>query len=219
MSFVDFNRTGVPLMEIVSEPDLKSPEEAVEYLKGLRNILLYLEICNGNLEEGSFRCDANISLRPVGAKELGVKVELKNMNSFRFVKAALEFESKRQRAWLAAGREIVQETRLWDAAQHQTVSMRGKEEAHDYRYFPDPDLVPVRIDRRVASRSYEKICRSCRRRGSIAFWPTMACRNTTPRCSPVIRPWRITSRPRSKLFPHPKKVSNCDYGGCAQRGK
>jgi aspartyl-tRNA(Asn)/glutamyl-tRNA(Gln) amidotransferase subunit B len=146
VSFVDFNRTGVPLMEIVSEPDLRSPEEAVEYLKGLRNILLYLEICDGNLEEGSFRCDANISLRPRGAKELGVKVELKNMNSFRFVKAALEFESKRQRANLAAGREIIQETRLWDTAANQTVSMRGKEEAHDYRYFPDPDLVPVRID-------------------------------------------------------------------------
>ncbi len=146
VSFVDFNRTGVPLIEIVSEPDLKSPDEAVEYLKGLRNILLYLEICDGNMEEGSFRCDANISLRPVGARELGVKVELKNMNSFRFVKAALEFEIKRQRANLAAGREIVQETRLWDTAQNQTFSMRGKEEAHDYRYFPDPDLVPVRID-------------------------------------------------------------------------
>ena len=115
----------------------------MEYLKGLRNILLYLEICDGNMEEGSFRCDANISLRPVGAKELGVKVELKNMNSFRFVKAALEFEIKRQRANLSAGREIVQETRLWDTAPNQTVSMRGKEEAHDYRYFPDPDLVPV----------------------------------------------------------------------------
>ena len=98
------------------------------------------------MEEGSFRCDANISLRSAGAKELGVKVELKNMNSFRFVKAALEFEIKRQRAMLAAGREIIQETRLWDTAQNQTVSMRGKEEAHDYRYFPDPDLVPVRID-------------------------------------------------------------------------
>ncbi|MFI5331566.1 MAG: Asp-tRNA(Asn)/Glu-tRNA(Gln) amidotransferase subunit GatB [Desulfobaccales bacterium] len=146
VSFVDFNRTGVPLIEIVSEPDLRSPDEAVEYLKGLRNILLYLEICDGNMEEGSFRCDANISLRPVGAKELGVKVELKNMNSFRFVKAALEFEIKRQRANLAAGREIIQETRLWDTAQNQTFSMRGKEEAHDYRYFPDPDLVPVRID-------------------------------------------------------------------------
>ena len=146
VSYVDFNRTGVPLIEIVSEPDLRSPEEAVEYLKGLRNILLYLEICDGNLEEGSFRCDANISLRPVGAAELGVKVELKNMNSFRFVKAALEFESKRQRAMLAGGREVIQETRLWDPASNQTVSMRGKEEAHDYRYFPDPDLVPVRID-------------------------------------------------------------------------
>jgi len=146
VSFVDFNRTGVPLIEIVSEPDMESPEEAVEYLKGLRNILLYLDICDGNMEEGSFRCDANISLRPAGAEEFGVKVELKNMNSFRFVKAALEFEIKRQRANLSAGREIVQETRLWDTAQNQTVSMRGKEEAHDYRYFPDPDLVPVRID-------------------------------------------------------------------------
>jgi aspartyl-tRNA(Asn)/glutamyl-tRNA(Gln) amidotransferase subunit B len=145
VSFVDFNRTGVPLIEIVSEPDMRTPEEAVEYLKGLRNILLYLEICDGNMEEGSLRCDANISLRPVGQTGLGTKTELKNMNSFRFVKAALEFEIKRQRALLAAGREILQETRLWDTASNQTVSMRGKEEAHDYRYFPDPDLVPVRI--------------------------------------------------------------------------
>jgi len=118
----------------------------VEYLKGLRNILLYLEICDGNMEEGSLRCDANISLRPVGQTEFGTRAELKNMNSFRFVKAALEYEIKRQRALLAAGREIVQETRLWDTTANQTVSMRGKEEAHDYRYFPDPDLVPVRIE-------------------------------------------------------------------------
>ncbi|PIU53355.1 MAG: Asp-tRNA(Asn)/Glu-tRNA(Gln) amidotransferase GatCAB subunit B [Deltaproteobacteria bacterium CG07_land_8_20_14_0_80_60_11] len=146
VSFVDFNRTGVPLIEIVSEPDLRTPDEAVEYLKGLRNILLYLEICDGNMEEGSLRCDANISLRPVGQTGLGARAELKNMNSFRFVKAALEYEIKRQRALLTAGREIVQETRLWDTAANQTVSMRGKEEAHDYRYFPDPDLVPVRIE-------------------------------------------------------------------------
>lgn len=146
VSFVDYNRTGVPLIEIVSEPDLRTPEEAVEYFKGLRNILLYLEICDGNMEEGSLRCDANISLRPVGQTALGTKAELKNMNSFRFVRAALEYEIKRQRALLAAGREIVQETRLWDTAANQTVSMRGKEEAHDYRYFPDPDLVPVKID-------------------------------------------------------------------------
>ncbi len=146
VSFVDFNRTGVPLIEIVSEPDLRAPEEAVEYLKALRNILLYLEICDGNMEEGSLRCDANISLRPLGASEFGTKTELKNMNSFRFVRMALEYEIKRQRALLSAGREILQETRLWDPSQGQTLSMRGKEEAHDYRYFPDPDLVPVRID-------------------------------------------------------------------------
>lgn len=146
VSFVDFNRTGVPLIEIVSEPDLRTPEEAVEYFKGLRNILLYLEICDGNMEEGSLRCDANISLRPVGQPGFGTKAELKNMNSFRFVKQALEYEIKRQRALLDAGKEIVQETRLWDAAQGQTISMRGKEEAHDYRYFPDPDLVPIKID-------------------------------------------------------------------------
>ena len=146
VSFVDFNRTGVPLIEIVSEPDLRTPEEAVEYFKGLRSILLYLGICDGNMEEGSLRCDANISLRPVGQTAFGTKAELKNMNSFRFVKAALEYEIKRQRALLAAGREIVQETCLWDTAANQTVSMRGKEEAHDYRYFPDPDLVPVKPD-------------------------------------------------------------------------
>jgi len=146
LSFVDFNRTGVPLIEIVSEPDMREPEEAVAYLKALRNILLYLEICDGNMEEGSLRCDANISLRPKGAATLGTKTELKNINSFRFVKQALEYEIRRQRALLADGREIVQETRLWDPAQGQTFSMRGKEEAHDYRYFPDPDLAPVQID-------------------------------------------------------------------------
>jgi aspartyl-tRNA(Asn)/glutamyl-tRNA(Gln) amidotransferase subunit B len=145
VSFVDFNRTGVPLIEIVSEPDLSTPDEAVEYLKGLRNILLYLEICDGNMEEGSLRCDANISLRPAGSTGLGTKTELKNMNSFRFVRQALEYEIRRQRALLSEGREIIQETRLWDPHQSQTFSMRGKEEAHDYRYFPDPDLMPVRI--------------------------------------------------------------------------
>lgn len=146
VSFVDFNRTGVPLIEIVSEPDLRTSEEAVEYLRGLRNILLYLEICDGNMEEGSLRCDANISLRPAGSTGLGTKTELKNMNSFRFVRQALEYEISRQRALLSEGRQIIQETRLWDANQGKTVSMRGKEEAHDYRYFPDPDLMPVRIE-------------------------------------------------------------------------
>jgi len=146
LSYVDLNRTGVPLMEIVSEPDLGSPEEAAAYLKKLRDILRYLEICDGNMEEGSFRCDANISLRPAGTEALGVKTELKNMNSFRNVQRALEFEVRRQKALLEAGDAVVQETRLWDAGRGVTVSMRSKEEAHDYRYFPDPDLVPLAVD-------------------------------------------------------------------------
>ncbi|MGB9699992.1 MAG: Asp-tRNA(Asn)/Glu-tRNA(Gln) amidotransferase subunit GatB [Thermodesulfobacteriota bacterium] len=145
-SYVDFNRTGVPLIEIVSAPDIRSPEEASAYLRKLRAILMFLDICDGNMEEGSFRCDANISLRPKGAKGFGVKTELKNMNSFRNVQKALDFEIRRQTALLDQGEKIIQETRLWDAARGVTASMRGKEEAHDYRYFPDPDLVPLVID-------------------------------------------------------------------------
>jgi aspartyl-tRNA(Asn)/glutamyl-tRNA(Gln) amidotransferase subunit B len=146
LSYVDFNRTGVPLIEIVSQPDMHSPEEAGAYLRKLRDILRYLEICDGNMEEGSFRCDANISLRPVGCETLGVKTELKNMNSFRNVQRALEFEIRRQQALLEKGNAIMQETRLWDNDRNVTLSMRSKEQAHDYRYFPDPDLVPIAID-------------------------------------------------------------------------
>ena len=146
VSYVDFNRTGVPLMEIVSEPDLRTPEEAGEYLRRLREILRYLDICDGNMEEGSFRCDANISLRPKGSTGLGTKTELKNMNSFKHVEKALEFEIRRQRAVLEDRGEVIQETRLWDAPRGVTLSMRGKEEAHDYRYFPDPDLIPLEIN-------------------------------------------------------------------------
>ncbi len=145
-SYVDFNRTGVPLIEIVSEPDIRSPEEASSYLRKLRAILMFLDICDGNMEEGSFRCDANISLRPKGRQKFGVKTELKNMNSFRNVQRALDFEIRRQTSLLDQGQEVIQETRLWDAARGVTSSMRGKEEAHDYRYFPDPDLVPLVID-------------------------------------------------------------------------
>jgi aspartyl-tRNA(Asn)/glutamyl-tRNA(Gln) amidotransferase subunit B len=146
VSYVDFNRTGVPLMEIVGEPDLRTPEEAGEYLRRLREILRYLEICDGNMEEGSFRCDANISMRRSGTDDFGTKAELKNMNSFKHVEKALDFEIRRQRAVLDDGGELIQETRLWDAGRGVTLSMRGKEAAHDYRYFPDPDLVPVEID-------------------------------------------------------------------------
>jgi aspartyl-tRNA(Asn)/glutamyl-tRNA(Gln) amidotransferase subunit B len=145
-SYVDFNRTGVPLIEIVSAPEMHSPEEAATYLRKLRAILMFLDICDGNMEEGSFRCDANISLRPKGRKNLGVKTELKNMNSFRNVQRALDFEIRRQTALLDQGEAIIQETRLWDAARGVTSPMRGKEEAHDYRYFPDPDLVPIVVD-------------------------------------------------------------------------
>ncbi len=145
-SYVDFNRTGVPLIEIVSEPHINTPEEASEYLRILRSMLQYLEVCDGNMEQGSFRCDANISLRPQGAAVLGTKVEIKNMNSFRNVMRALEYEAGRQASLLDSGEKIIQETRLWNVNQGITESMRGKEEAHDYRYFPDPDLVPLVID-------------------------------------------------------------------------
>jgi aspartyl-tRNA(Asn)/glutamyl-tRNA(Gln) amidotransferase subunit B len=143
VSFVDLNRTGVPLMEIVSEPDMRSPEEAVAYLKALRAILVYLDVCDGNMEEGSFRCDANVSVRPRGQKEFGIRTELKNMNSFRHVQRALEYEIGRQCDLLDDGEKVVQETRLFDTAKSVTVAMRTKEEANDYRYFPDPDLPPV----------------------------------------------------------------------------
>jgi aspartyl-tRNA(Asn)/glutamyl-tRNA(Gln) amidotransferase subunit B len=146
-SYVDLNRTGVPLLEIVSEPDINTPQEAGAYLKKLRSILRYLEVCDGNMEEGSFRCDANVSVRPAGTRELGTRAELKNMNSFRNVEKALEYEIKRQIQVLEDGGTVIQETRLWNDARDITESMRSKEEAHDYRYFPDPDLVALMIDR------------------------------------------------------------------------
>ena len=145
-SFVDLNRAGVPLIEIVSEPDISSSEEAVSYLKKLRSILIYIGICDGNMEEGSLRCDANVSVRPKGTKELGTKTEIKNVNSFKFVQRALEYELRRQISLLEGGEKVNQETRLFDSARGVTFSMRSKEEAHDYRYFPDPDLLPVQVD-------------------------------------------------------------------------
>jgi len=146
VSYVDFNRAGVPLLEIVSKPEISSPEEAVAYLKTLRSILRYLGICDGNMEEGSLRCDANVSVRPRGSDNLGTKVELKNMNSFKHVEKALSYEIKRQIGLLLEGKEVVQETRLYDEATQTTHPMRGKEEAHDYCYFPDPDLIEIRLE-------------------------------------------------------------------------
>ena len=145
-SYVDFNRTGVPLCEVVSEPDLRSAQEARAYLGELKSILQYSEVSDCNMEEGSLRCDANISLRPEGQKEFGTRTELKNLNSFKFVQKAIEYEVDRQTRILEQGENVIQETRLYDSDKGETFSMRSKEEAHDYRYFPDPDLVPVVID-------------------------------------------------------------------------
>ncbi len=145
-SLVDYNRTGVPLLEIVSEADISSPEEAKCYVEELRNILRYLGVCDGNLEEGSLRCDANISIRPVGQKKLGTKAEIKNMNSFKALQKALEYEVERQIELIESGGKVAQETRLWKEDESITIPMRSKEEAHDYRYFPEPDLMPMEID-------------------------------------------------------------------------
>jgi aspartyl-tRNA(Asn)/glutamyl-tRNA(Gln) amidotransferase subunit B len=145
-SRVDLNRAGTPLLEIVTEPDMRTADEVVAYLKGLREILMYLDVCDGNMEEGSFRCEPNLSLRPSGQKEFGTKVELKNINSFKYVKDAVEYEIKRQTKVLNEGGKICQETRLWNIERGETAVMRSKEEAHDYRYFPDPDLVPLKLD-------------------------------------------------------------------------
>lgn len=146
-SLVDLNRAGTPLLEIVTEPDMSSTDEVIAYLKGLRDILMYLEVCDGNMEEGSFRCEPNLSLRPVGQKAFGTKVELKNINSFKVVKDAMEYEIKRQTKVLSEGGKIRQETRSWNIDRGETAVMRSKEEAHDYRYFPDPDLVPLKLDK------------------------------------------------------------------------
>lgn len=148
VSFVDLNRTGTPLMEIVSEPDLRSAEEAGAYLRVLRTVIRWIGVGDGNMEEGSFRCDANVSIRPKGSDTFGTRTEIKNLNSFKNVEKAITYEIARQTDILIEGGEVVQETRLWDPAKGITNSMRSKEEAHDYRYFPDPDLLPLVIDRK-----------------------------------------------------------------------
>ncbi|WP_455198838.1 Asp-tRNA(Asn)/Glu-tRNA(Gln) amidotransferase subunit GatB [Kaarinaea lacus] len=146
MTGIDLNRAGTPLLEIVSEPDMRSAKEAVAYMKKIHSLVQYLEICDGNMQEGSFRCDANVSVRPEGQEEFGTRTELKNINSFRFVEKAINFEIERQIDVIEGGGEVVQETRLYDADKDLTRSMRSKEEANDYRYFPDPDLLPVVIE-------------------------------------------------------------------------
>ncbi|MFW6264787.1 MAG: Asp-tRNA(Asn)/Glu-tRNA(Gln) amidotransferase subunit GatB [Bacillota bacterium] len=145
-SLVDYNRTGVPLIEIVSEPDMRTAAEARQYLTQLKKILEYIAVSDCNMDEGSLRCDANVSIRPLGQKEFGTRTELKNMNSFKAVEKAIEYEVERQKEVIENGGQVVQETRTWDDSLNKTISMRGKEQAHDYRYFPEPDLVPLEID-------------------------------------------------------------------------
>jgi aspartyl-tRNA(Asn)/glutamyl-tRNA(Gln) amidotransferase subunit B len=146
LSGIDLNRAGTPLLEIVSEPDLRSAKEAVAYMKKIHTLVRYLEICDGNMQEGSFRCDANVSVRPMGQAEFGTRAEIKNLNSFRFVERAINYEIERQIDLIEGGGKVVQETRLYDPDRGETRSMRSKEEANDYRYFPDPDLLPLAID-------------------------------------------------------------------------
>jgi aspartyl-tRNA(Asn)/glutamyl-tRNA(Gln) amidotransferase subunit B len=156
-TLVDVNRCGVPLIEIVSEPDIRSPREAYLYLYAIRQLVMYLGICDGNMEEGSLRCDANVSVRRKGERKFGTKVEVKNLNSLRFLEKALEFEIARQVRMVENGEKVEQETRLWDSNQSVTFSMRSKEEAHDYRYFPDPDLLPVEVDEEWKLRMQERL--------------------------------------------------------------
>jgi aspartyl-tRNA(Asn)/glutamyl-tRNA(Gln) amidotransferase subunit B len=146
MTGIDLNRAGTPLLEIVSEPDLRSAREAVAYMKKIHQLVRYIEICDGNMQEGSFRCDANVSVRPTGQHKYGTRTEIKNLNSFRFVERAINYEIERQMAVLEGGGAVVQETRLYDAERNETRPMRTKEESHDYRYFPDPDLLPLELD-------------------------------------------------------------------------
>jgi len=146
MSGIDLNRAGTPLLEIVSEPDMRSAKEAVAYLKKIHSLVRYLEICDGNMQEGSFRCDANVSVRPVGQKEFGTRCEIKNLNSFRYIERAINYEVERQIELIEGGGKVRQETRLFDVEKNETRTLRTKEEANDYRYFPDPDLLPVELD-------------------------------------------------------------------------
>jgi aspartyl-tRNA(Asn)/glutamyl-tRNA(Gln) amidotransferase subunit B len=211
VSLVDLNRAGTPLLEIVTEPDLSSSEEVVAYLKALRDLLMYLDVCDGNMEEGSFRCEPNLSLRPIGHTAFGTKVELKNINSFKFVKDAMDYEIRRQTKVLSEGGKIYQETRLWNLDRAETAVMRSKEEAHDYRYFPDPDLVPLNI----SNEWIEEL-----RHGLPELASTKQQRFITEYEVPEYDASILTSSKALslyfeacvKLYPHPKTVSNWVMG-------
>jgi aspartyl-tRNA(Asn)/glutamyl-tRNA(Gln) amidotransferase subunit B len=209
MSLLDLNRAGVPLVEIVSEPDLASPEEASDYLKILREVLVALSVCNGNLEQGSFRCDANVSVMPRGSSQLGTRAELKNINSFRFVREALDFEIKRQSELLESGKPVVQETRLYDPDARRTRSMRSKEEAHDYRYFPEPDLPPLRLEEAMIEeirRALPELPRERMLRFERQYaLPRDDARALTSEVHPAVG---VLFEAVAKIFPGPRTIAN-----------
>jgi aspartyl-tRNA(Asn)/glutamyl-tRNA(Gln) amidotransferase subunit B len=178
-SGIDLNRAGTPLLEIVSEPDMRSAKEAVAYMKKIHTLVRYLEICDGNMQEGSFRCDANVSVRPRGQTKFGTRAEIKNLNSFRFVEKAIHYEVARQVELIESGGKVVQETRLYDSDKDETRSMRSKEEANDYRYFPDPDLLPVEIDAAFIGLRSARACRSFPTRRRRALRVSWGCHPTT----------------------------------------
>ncbi|MBW1777486.1 MAG: Asp-tRNA(Asn)/Glu-tRNA(Gln) amidotransferase subunit GatB [Deltaproteobacteria bacterium] len=211
LSRVDFNRTGVPLIEIVSEPDIRSPKEAGAYLKQLRAILCYLDVCDGNMEEGSFRCDANISVRAKGAEVFGTRTELKNLNSFKHVERALALEIERQAEILAEGGSVLQETRLYDPDQDQTRPMRGKEEAHDYRYFPDPDLLPLHLDEAWVTELKKDLPELPRQRRTRLI-QAYGLPDYDARILTAERELADYFEDCAKAFPHPKTVSNWIMG-------
>ena len=210
-SYIDLNRAAVPLIEIVSEPDMRSAEEAVAYLKALHSIVVYLGITDGNMEEGSFRCDANVSIRPMGSDRLGTRTELKNLNSFRHVQKAIEFEVLRQQDVLEDGDKVIQETRLFDSSKGVTMSMRDKEEAHDYRYFPDPDLVPVHItdEQMAAWKAALPELPQARRARFVADWkiPEQDAETIT-----ADRTLADFFEAAVKLYAEPRKISNLIIG-------
>ena len=181
-SYVDLNRSGTPLIEIVSEPDLRSSEEAYAYLAAVKQALEFIQVSSCDMEKGHLRCDANVSVRLKGAEKLGTKAEVKNLNSFRFLKQALDYEVSRQVAILESGGRVAQETRLFSPDLGETASMRSKEEAHDYRYFPEPDLVPLRIGEEWRWRASSRRCRNCRRSSARASSRSTGSRNTMPAC-------------------------------------
>ena len=190
-TYLDLNRCGTPLVEIVSEPDIRTPDEAFEYLTRLKEILLYTGVSDCNMEEGSLRCDANVSVRPRGQEKFGTKVEVKNVNSFKFVRAALEYEIERQVEVIESGGHVMQETRLWNANEGRTYSMRSKEQAHDYRYFPEPDLPPLIVSREFLSETRAKLPElpEARRKRMIAEYElTRAGRAHAHRLARICRP-------------------------------